>query len=399
MKLVTRGLVAALAAVALVGTACGTAAPAGPAAGPAAGPGCIPGFDANTDYFPVKAAFDHAENISLTYERSYQVLTIKQPYPGGAPESYVLVRCGAPKPQLTGDLAKAQVITTPVKSIYSESTTQIPMIVESGALDALTGVGTPDFVSTPEVVARIKGGTVKGFEANGQLNAESVITAKPDVLLSQGTENPAFPAIRAAGVPVIGWAEYLDTSPLGQAEWIKVMGALTGHEVDAARVFGEIEKRYTDVAAKAKAAKPVPVVLGSLYQGNWSVPAGGSTAGALFRDAGATWSEAANPGAGTVQKSFESVFAGDGAAAVWLTNGPFPNRAAVLAADARYGELASVKSGQVWTRDKRKGPGGGNEVFERGVTHPDEVLADIVQLLHPELLPGREFVYYQQVPA
>lgn len=388
---------AGLAAIVMLGVvACGTAAPPAPAAG---GPGCIAGFDAATDYFPVKARFDHAKNVTLTYERSYQVLTIKQPYPGGAPESYVLLRCGAPKPQLPADLATAPVITTPLRSIYAESTTQIPMIVETGALDALTGVGTPDFVSTPEVVARIKDGAVKGFEAQGQLNAEHVINAKPDVLLSQGSDNPAFPAIRSAGIPVLGWAEYLDASPLGQAEWIKVMGALTGHEVEAARVFGEIAQRYGDVAAKAGAASPVPVVLGSLYQGNWSVPAGGSTAGTRLRDAGATWSEAANPSAGTVQKSFETVFTGDGAAAVWLADRPFPNRAAVLSADARYGQLAAVQAGQVWTPDKRKGPGGGSEIFERGVTHPDEVLADVVQVLHPELLPGRELIYYQRVPA
>ncbi|MFC4949923.1 ABC transporter substrate-binding protein [Pseudonocardia sp. GCM10023141] len=311
----------------------------------------------------------------------------------------MLLRCGAPKPQLPADLAGAPVITTPVRSIYSESTTQLPMIVESGALDALTGVATPDFVSTPEVVARIKAGAVKGFEADGQLNAESVITAAPDVLLSQGTDNPAFPAIRSAGIPVIGWADYLDSSPLGQAEWIKVMGALTGHEEDAARVYGEIEQRYADVVAKVRSAGPVPVVVGSLYQGTWSVPAGGSTAGALFRDAGATWSEAANPAAGTVSKSFESVFAGDGAAGIWLANGPFPTRASIVAADARYGELAAVRSGQVWTRDKRTGAGGGNDVFERGVTHPDEVLADLAQVVHPQLLPGRELVYYRQVAA
>ncbi len=58
-----------------------------------------------------------------------------------------------------------------------------------------------------------------------------------------------------------------------------------------------------------------------------------------------------------------------------------------------------MKSGQVWTRDKRTNAGGGNDVFERGVTHPDEVLGDVAQVLHPQLFTGRELVYYRQVAA
>lgn len=376
-----------------------TAACAAPAPAPPVEqrPGCITGFDPAQDYFPVKAEFAHATNVSLTYERSYRVLTVDQPYPGGAPESYVLLRCGAPVPDLPPELADAPVIETPVRSLYSESTTQLPLLVDVGALDVLTGVGTPDFVSSPQVRARIDAGGVRGFAASGQLETEAVITADPDVLLSQGVDNPAFPALRSAGVPVIGWAEYLENGPLGQAEWIKVMGALTGREVDAARVYDEIESRYAEVAAAVSGQTPTPVLLGQLYQGSWSVPSGASTTGTLVRDAGGTWSEVANPSTGSVAKDFESVFTADGAAPVWLAGGPFPTRADVLAADPRYGELAAARDGQVWTQDKAVGPTGGNDFFERGVTRPDEVLADLVAILHPDLLPGHETVFHQQV--
>jgi len=369
-----------------------------PVAAPAAA-GCITTFDPQTDYFPVKAQFEHATNVTLTYERSYRVLTVKQPFPGGAPESYVLLQCGAPRPQLPPELAKAAVIETPVRSIYSASTTQLPMITDIGALDQLTGVATPDYVSDAAVQARIAAGAVRGFATNGQTNGESVLAAVPSVLLSQGTEDPAFPALRAGGVPVIGWAEYLETGPLGQAEWIKVMGALTGHEVDAARVYDDIARRYADVTGKVAGAAPVPVLLGSAYQGSWSVPAGAGTAGILVMDAGGTWSQAANPATGLLPQDLETVFAADGQAGIWLTDGPLPTKAAALAVDARYGTLAAVRNGQVWTRDKRMSPTGGNDIFERGVTHPDEVLADLAAILHPDRLPGHEFVYYRQAAA
>jgi iron complex transport system substrate-binding protein len=376
-------------------TACTAPAPTAPPAEQRAD--CITGFDPARDYFPVKAEFAHATNVSLRYERSYQVLTIKQPYPGGAPESYVLLRCGAPMPTLPPELLDAPVIETPVRSLYAESTTQLPLLVDVGALDVLTGVGVPDLVSGPEVRARIDAGQVVGFADDGQLEVEAVLTADPDVLLSQGVNNPGFPALRSAGIPVIGWAEYLDVGPLGQAEWIKVVGALTGREVDAARVFGEIEGRYAEVAAAVAGVAPTPVLLGQLYQGSWSVPAGASSTGTLVRDAGGTWSEAANPSAAAVAKDFELVFTTDGGAPVWLADGPFPTRADVLAADPRYGELAAVRGGQIWTRDKAVGATGGNDFFERGITRPDEVLADLVAILHPDRLPGHETVFHQRV--
>jgi iron complex transport system substrate-binding protein len=343
----------------------------------------------------------HATNVSVREAGAYRVLTVAQPFPGGAPESTVLVPCGAAAPALPPELAGAPVIEVPVRSVYAASTTQLPMIVDIGALDVLTGVGTPDFVSGPEVRARIDAGRVAGFATTGQVDVERVVAAAPDVLLSQGTDDPAFPTLREAGIPVLGWAEYLESGPLAQAEWIKVMGLLTGREAEAEQVFTAIETRYRELAALASGAVhtsgPVPVLAGQLYEGVWRVPTGGSTAGALLRDAGATWSEAGNPARGGIPKDFESVYTADGAAPIWIADGPWRTLADVAAADPRYAELAAVRTGQVWNRDRRIGPTGGNELHERGVTRPDEQLADLVAALHPDLLPGHAFTYLRRV--
>src|SRR5664279_2409566 len=58
--------------------------------------GCITDFDPAADYYPVKSQIDYATNFTVEYEKSYQVLTVLQPTQGGSPESYVLVKCGAP---------------------------------------------------------------------------------------------------------------------------------------------------------------------------------------------------------------------------------------------------------------------------------------------------------------
>ncbi|MFD9303974.1 ABC transporter substrate-binding protein [Streptomyces sp. NPDC060048] len=336
---------AAFLALALALTACGDGGADRPAdsKAAAAGDGCITDFDPGKDYFPAKSAVKHAENFTLRYEKSYQVLTVNEPYPKGKPESYVLVKCGAPKPKLTGDLAGAPQITTPVKSLHSASTTHLPLLTETGTLDVLTGVANASNISSAEVIERVKAGEVIEYAKDRTLNAETVIGAKPDVLMTQGTDDPQYPKLRQAGIAVVANAEWLESSPLGRAEWVKAMAALTGAEKRAGEVFDTIEGDYQKVAAKAaetvKAGKPVQVLPGTMYQGTWNMAPGGSYAGKLIKDAGGTYPWADEPGTGNLQLNFEAVYAKDGEAPVWLVGQQWKTTADAVKADSRYGEL------------------------------------------------------------
>lgn len=375
-------LVPALLAGLVVLSACSAA----PAAAPA---GCVPGSGG-------RSTVEHAENFSLRYEDGYQVLTVHEPSPGAPPESYVLLACGA-APDLPPELASAQRIPVPVDSLYSGSTTHLPLLVDLGRVDVLTGVATAGFVSSPEVVAAVAAGTVGEYAPTEQVDVERVVAGRPDVLMSGGFDDPAYATLRQAGIPVVANAEYLEPTPLGRAEWIKVMAALTGDELRAAAVFDQVEAAYTGTAALAAGAAPVPVVAGSLFEGVWSVPAGGSYLGRLLDDAGGANPWAGDPSASSLTLDFETVYATAGQAPVWLATQDWATRADALAADPRYGELAAMRDGRTWTANRSIGPNGGNDFYERGVTRPDLVLADLVAILHPELLPGHEQTFYTEL--
>lgn len=374
--------------VALVATLTGCSAPAtSPTAAP---PTCSPEPE-------VRSTVEYAKNFSLRYEDGYQVLTVHQPAPGAPAESYVLVRCGA-DPQLPPELANAPRINVPIRSLYAGSTTHLPLLVDLDRLDVLTGVATAAFVTSPQVNERIAAGAVTEFAPNQQFDVERVISGHPEVLMTDGFDDPGYGPVRAAGIAVVANAEYLEPTPLGRAEWIKVMAALTGDERQATQVFDEIKSRYNDIAARARqAGQPVPVIAGSMFEGVWSVPAGGSYVGQLLRDAGASTPWQDDPSTGSLTLSFETVYAQAGQAPIWLATQDWRSRADVLAADPRYGELAAMKTGQLWTANKSMGPGGGSDFYERGVMRPDLVLADLVAILHPELAPGHEFTFYTQV--
>jgi len=364
---------------------------AGCAAAPAVAPtDCVPGSGG-------RSTVEYAQNFSLTYAEGYQVLTVNEPSPGAAPESYVLVSCGA-TPELPPELAAAPRIPVPITSIYTASTTHLPLLVDLDRLDVLAGVATAAFLSSREVRALLDAGTVAEFAPTEQIDVERVVAARPDVLMTGGFDDPAFPALRSAGVPVVANAEYLEPTPLGRAEWIKVMAALTGDELRATAVFDQVEAAYRENATLAAGAAPVPVVAGSLFEGVWSVPAGGSYLGRLLDDAGGANPWSSDPSRSSLTLDFETVYAQAGQAPVWLATQDWTSRADALADDPRYGELAAVRDGQVWTANRAVGPGGGNDFYERGVTRPDLVLADLVAILHPELAPAHELTFYTELP-
>ncbi|WP_372410442.1 ABC transporter substrate-binding protein [Streptomyces luteireticuli] len=364
------------------------------------GDGCVTDFSPDKDYFPVKSTVRHAKNFSVRYEKSYQVLTVAQPYPNAKPESYVLVKCGAPKPSLTGDLAKAQQITVPVHSLYSMSTTHLPLLTATDRLGVLTGVADTSLVTTPEVRARVKAGKVAEYAKGGTINTEKVIAARPDVLLTQGSDDPHYPKLRAAGIPVVADAEWLEPTPLGRAEWVKATAALTGAEERADRVFHDVETAYTEAARQAAQARtPVGVLSGSMFQGTWTMAAGGSYVGTLIKDAGGTYPWAGDRGTGSLRLSFEAVYAKAGDARLWLTDQKWTSGADILKADSRYGRLAAVRDGEVWSNTKTTTPEGGNDFYERGVLRPDLILSDMAAILHPDLARNHTFTFYEKVPT
>ena len=359
--------------------------------------GCITDFDPAADYYPVKSQIDYATNFTIEYDKSYQVLTVIQPTQGGSPESYVLVKCGAPTPDLTGDLAGATMVSTPVTSLYSGSTTHLPNLVALDQLDILTGVASKSLISEKEVLDRVAEPGVVEYAAAGSVDAEAVVAGKPDVLITAGTDDPAYAVISAAGVPVLANAEWLENDPLGRAEWIKYFAALTGTEAQAAEAFDAVEQSYTALADKVASADPVQVVPGQPYQGTWYVPGGQSFNSRLIADAGGTTAWAGDPSTGSVSTDLESVLAKAGKAPAWLASTTWTTKAEALAEEPRFAEFAAFQSGNMWNAAKDVTAEGGNNYYELGVARPDLVLGDLVAILHPDLMPGHDFAFYLQL--
>jgi iron complex transport system substrate-binding protein len=354
--------------------------------------GCVDRFD---------AAVDDATSFRVEYRHSYKVVTVNQAHAGGPVERYVLVQCGTAPPRLEGMLVGAQIVSVPITSLYSASPTHLPLLVDLGRLDVLTGVSRRADLIGDEVVGHAAGHTVREFAARGTIDAESVVGGRPSLLMAGGAFSASFTAIRAAGVPVVANTEWLEATALGRAEWLKYMAAFLNEERKANALFSAMKGHYGAVSALAAAqpesSRPL-VMTGRANRGTFLIAGGRSYVAALIKDAGGRYIWADNTAAGMPSVDLEAQVHRAANADIWINGGGWKNLAAMLDDEPRYAELKAYQRGQVWVYERRMTPEGGSDYWSRSVSHPDLVLADLVKIFHPSLMPDHRFEWYMRVP-
>lgn len=330
------------------------------------------------------------------------LVTVLNPRQGDARTfKYLLVPRGTARadiPQVDADL----VISTPVRRIVALSVTHLPPLDELGALDRLVGVGQAKLIYHPEVRARLDSGDVTQVATGGRPDVERLLALGPDAIMTSiinETDN-GMQAMRNAGLPVIVNADYMEPTPLGRAEWIEFMALFLGpaERARANRLYADIARNYRTLAERARRAAPKPVVLlNTEFKGTWYMAGGESYMARLLADAGARYPWADTDVTGTLPLDFEAVFARASDADVWLTMGQADSRAALLRQNPLYAKFRAFRDGRLYNNDARTTRGGGNDYWERALSHPDKLLADLVRILHPGLAPDHEPVWFRKM--
>ena len=362
---------------------------------------CVQAFDATADYFPDKISIEDAANFAVSYHRSYKVVTIRETPSGDPAETYVLVQCGTPTPALTGALAGAAVATVPVTSFYAGSTTHVPLLTDLGRLDVLTGVARLKDLTGDAIQARVRAGKVREFAPVSVVDAELIVSQRPGLVMAGGTPSGSLTALRSAGVPVVANTEWLEPTALARAEWIKYLALFLNEERAAQRIHGEAKVRYRALSARATAVsdarKPL-VMTGRGSSGSFVIAGGRSYVAALIRDAGGRYVWADDTAVGTRTIDLEAQIHRASNADVWINGGGWRDLEAMVEDEPRYGVFKAYRQRQVWVYERRVSASGANDYWSRSASHPDLVLADLVKIFHPGLLPAHTFEWYKPVP-
>jgi iron complex transport system substrate-binding protein len=265
-------------------------------------------------------------------------------------------------------------------------------------VDRLVGLGEFKYVNTAAVRRRIDAGKLKEVGQATRLRMEVLLDLAPDAILvhASGMAYDVHPKLLEAGLATVVFIDHLEAHPLGRLEWIKLLGLLFDRQAHAQKYFTDTVVRYQQLAARVRRAAPRPgVITGAPFQGQWWVARGDSFIARFIADAGGDYVWSDQPGEGSLPLDVEAVYERALAADVWLNTGTWKTVAEAEAADPRFATIPALQNNRVFNNNKRLNAQGGNDYWESGMLRPDVVLADLIAIMHPERLAGRELVYYR----
>ena len=334
----------------------------------------------------------YAENLKLIKGDGYTEAQLRNPWDTTSMlRTYILIH----KDSIVPDhLPEGTIVRTPLSKALVYTATHCHLIHELGSVKSIGGVCEAQYIKVPEIIKGCQDGSIVNAGEGTNPDMEKIIDLHPDALLLSPYENSGgHGQVEKLKIPIIECADYMETSALGSAEWIRFYGMLFGQEAKADSIFAEVEKNYNELKALATTQTEKPKVMCELKSGSaWYVPGGRSTTGKLYMDAGGDYLFAHYPNSGAIPLSFETVFDKAQNADVWLMkyNQPTDKTYTTLREDyAPYTNFKAYQKRQVYGCNTAH-----KKYYEDFPFHPDRVLKDLIKIFHPSLFPEYELKYF-----
>lgn len=267
---------------------------------------------------------------------------------------------------------------------------------ELGSEHLIKVVGDAAYITDPYILSGLSEGSIIDAGMQQEPVIERILQAQPDLIIVSHYDGADFSKLEKLGIPIIYMRESSETTPLGRAEWIKLIGLVAGQRERADEIFAKVSTNYNKLkrmAAGTTEAAP-NVMAETMYQGTWFVAGGKSYAAQLIHDAGGKYPWRDDNSAGSLSLSFEAVLDKAADADIWLIK-MFDQDLSIStleAMDSRYMLFNPAKSGGIWAVNTAKVP-----FYEETPFHPDLLLKDYIGIFHPDLIPGYTPRYFNRV--
>jgi len=345
---------------------------------------------------PVK----YAKGFTVDYYDGFKVLSVRDVIDTSKLLArYILLNKGVQAPL---DFKDAMQITQPVRKVVCISTTHIAEMLKLGLADSIAGITNTSFIYDSLVTEKVKNNEIANL-GNDDVNFEKLVELNPSFVTTSGGYDGGDKLklkLDALNVKSVIDLDYKEQDPLGRAEWLKFIAAFYDKEQLADSIFSGIETNYLSLREKVKSVTTKPAVFCNLpYKEIWYMPSGENYMARLFADAGGDflWHDANSTNGLNLSLNYEAVYNRAANADYWLNTGFANSLEEIKDADNKNAFFKAFKTGQVYNNNKRNTPGGGFDFWESGVVNPDKILADLIFIFHPELLPGHEMYYYQKL--
>lgn len=347
-------------------------------------------------------------------EYQYAEVNVANPWKAGTLlHRYILIPKGKEGDETVARLAlqrtsgmgcTTDTVRTPVERSAVFIAPHCQLMYEMGCQQVIRGVCDLDYINIPDVKKRAAsagkasvGNSIVDCGSSMAPDIERIIALKPEVILLSPFENSGgYGKLDKLHVPIIEAADYMESSPLGRAEWMKFYGMLFKKDGNAPKtalaascepkadsLFAKIEKEYLKLKAEAAGYPKGLSILTERKTGNvWYVPGGQSTIGILLKDANARYIFEDDEHSGSLAMSPEQILAKGKQVDVWAFKyfGGAPlSQAQLLQEYDGYKALAAFNRGNIYQVDTSTVP-----YFELTSFHPELLLREFFILAHGE---------------
>lgn len=327
----------------------------------------------------------YSEKLSIQVYDNYTAIEVKHGKSTDDTFTYILYPKDSQKPNIKADAY----ITTPIENIICFSTSHLPAITALGQAPQLIGFPDTQWIYDSSLQTLVKDGSIADIGQKNGVNIEKTLTLNPGLVMaySKGSAFEQLKPLQQADIPVVVNLDYMETNPLGRAEWIKFTAAFFQKLDQADSIFQEIELNYQKLTTKTAGIQNKPTVMtGVMYGDTWYVPGGKSYAAAFIEDAGGKYLWSENNESGSLELSYESVLKKAEDADYWLGAANFKSYAELKDTDSRYSYFKAFREQKIYGYTKRVSESGANDFLESGFLRPDLILQDYINILHPEVL-------------
>lgn len=316
---------------------------------------------------------EYAKNFNLSQKDNLYILEILDPISGEIESSHTI-----------DPIEKHEAI--------SLSATVVGMYAILNQQKQLKGVSSIDYVFDDKVKSLFKSGSIKEFGDETTNSIEKIISSDANTILysGYGDEFPNQTKLEALHFTILPIYDWKELHPLGKAEWIKVIGALTGKMDEAIIFFDNVVKEYNELLQLTESIENRPTCLsGNLIGDIWYTPASQSYVAHLMKDAGANYRYAETKGQVTLQFSIEQILKDNENTEFWINPG-YNSKAKIDKFNPHIKHLKCYSNIYCYSSNMSK-------FWEQSAAEPHHVLSDLIHIFHPEIKTINSFYYYQKI--
>lgn len=284
-------------------------------------------------------------------------------------------------------------LNIPIESAVCMTSLQLSNFLKLGIPEKVVGITSTRHLQNEQMNRQLKEGKTHKIGIEGNFDNEVIMAINPDVIFISPFKRGGYDAIRNVDIPMIPHLGYKELTPLGQAEWVKVIGLLTGNAKKANEEFEGIENRYNELKTMVDTVSVRPTVFsGEIRGGNWYAVGGKSFLAQLFRDAGGDYFLKDNEESGGVTLDYETVYTNAANADYWRIVNSFDgdfSYEVLKQQDNRYTDFDAWKNHGVIYCNMKEVP-----FYENMPVEPEVILSDFIHVFHPGILPCHQPVYY-----